>query len=96
MLWVVLLPLLVVGLGLLVAVLVDRVRYESIVKSVVFLPLAISFVAAAVIWKFMYDLDPNVGHVQRGRHGRRRRPDRLAAGPTLEQLLPHRRRASGC
>ena len=45
-LWVVLLPLLVVGLGLLVAVLVDRVRYESTVKSIVFLPLAISFVAA--------------------------------------------------
>lgn len=60
-LWVVLLPLLVVGLGLLVAVLVDRVRYESTVKSVVFLPLAISFVAAAVIWRFMYELDPNVG-----------------------------------
>jgi alpha-glucoside transport system permease protein len=60
-LWVVLLPLLVVGLGLLIAVLVDRVRYESTVKSVVFLPLAISFVAAAVIWRFMYELDPNVG-----------------------------------
>ena len=60
-LWVILLPLLVVALGLLVAVLVDRVRYESTVKSVVFLPLAISFVAASVIWKFMYDLDPNVG-----------------------------------
>ena len=49
------------ALGLLVAVLVDRVRYESTVKSVIFLPLAISFVAAAVIWRFMYDLDPNIG-----------------------------------
>jgi alpha-glucoside transport system permease protein len=60
-LWVILLPLLVVGLGLLIAVLVDRVRYESTVKSIVFLPLAISFVAAAVIWRFMYELDPNIG-----------------------------------
>jgi alpha-glucoside transport system permease protein len=60
-LWVVLLPLLVVGIGLLVAVLVDRVRYESSVKTVVFLPLAISFVAASVIWRFMYELDPNIG-----------------------------------
>ncbi|MEO6208431.1 MAG: sugar ABC transporter permease [Candidatus Limnocylindrales bacterium] len=60
-LWVVLLPLLVVGLGLLVAVLVDRVRYEGVVKSIVFLPLAISFVAAAVIWRFMYELQPQVG-----------------------------------
>jgi alpha-glucoside transport system permease protein len=59
--WVILLPLLVVGLGLLVAVLVDRVRYEGVVKSVVFLPMAISFVAASVIWRFMYELDPNVG-----------------------------------
>jgi alpha-glucoside transport system permease protein len=59
--WVILLPLLVVGLGLLVAILVDRVRYESVVKSIVFLPLAISFVAAAVIWRFMYELDPNIG-----------------------------------
>src|SRR4051812_12742285 len=59
--WVVFLPLLVVGLGLLVAVLVDRVRYESTIKSIVFLPLAISFVAASVIWRFMYELDPKVG-----------------------------------
>jgi alpha-glucoside transport system permease protein len=59
--WVVLLPLFVVGIGLLVAILVDRVRYESTVKSVVFLPMAISFVAAGVIWRFMYELDPNVG-----------------------------------
>jgi alpha-glucoside transport system permease protein len=60
-LWVVLLPLFVVGLGLIVALLVDRVRYESVAKSIVFLPLAISFVAAAVIWKFLYDIDPNIG-----------------------------------
>ena len=60
-LWVVLLPALVVGLGLLVAILVDRVRYEGVAKSIVFLPLAISFVAAAVIWRFMYELDPKIG-----------------------------------
>lgn len=61
LIWVVLLPLLVVGFGLLIAVLVDRVRYENVVKSVIFLPMAISFVAAGVIWKLMYDIDPNVG-----------------------------------
>ena len=43
-LWLVLLTALMVGLGLLIAVLVDRVRYESVAKSVIFLPLAISFV----------------------------------------------------
>lgn len=53
-LWLILLPLLTVGIGLVVAVLVDRVRYESVAKSVIFVPLAISMVAAGVIWKFMY------------------------------------------
>src|SRR4051794_40999692 len=59
--WVVLLPLLTVGLGLLIAILVDRVRYESVVKSVIFLPMAISFVAATVIWKLVYDFNPRIG-----------------------------------
>lgn len=59
--WVVLLPLFTVGVGLIIAVLVDRVRYESFVKSVVFLPMAISFVAASVIWALVYDFNPNVG-----------------------------------
>jgi alpha-glucoside transport system permease protein len=58
MLWVVFMTLGVVGLGLLIAVLVDRVRYESVAKSVIFVPLAISFVAAAIIWQFMYQARP--------------------------------------
>jgi alpha-glucoside transport system permease protein len=60
-LWLVFLTLFTVGLGLLIAILVDRVRYESFAKSVIFLPLAISMVAASVIWKFMYDYDRDVG-----------------------------------
>ncbi|HEY6058819.1 MAG TPA: sugar ABC transporter permease, partial [Candidatus Limnocylindrales bacterium] len=52
--WLVLLTLFAVGGGLLTAVLFDRVRYESIAKSIIFLPLAISFVGASVIWQFMY------------------------------------------
>jgi alpha-glucoside transport system permease protein len=59
--WVVLLPLFTVGVGLFIAVLVDRVRYESLVKSVVFLPMAISFVAASVIWSLVYNFDPRIG-----------------------------------
>ena len=43
-----------VGLGLLIAVLADRSRWENIVKTLIFLPMAISFVGAGVIWKFMY------------------------------------------
>jgi alpha-glucoside transport system permease protein len=53
-LWVIFLTGFCVGLGLLIAVLVDRVRFESIAKSVIFVPLAISMVAAGVIWRFMY------------------------------------------
>jgi alpha-glucoside transport system permease protein len=46
-------------------VLVDRVRYESIAKSVIFVPLAISMTAAAVIWRFMFDYQ-SPGHAQTG------------------------------
>ena len=65
-LWVVLLTAITVGVGLLIAVLVDRVRYESIAKSVIFVPLAISMVAAGVIWKFMYDFQGRTGAEQTG------------------------------
>ena len=57
-LWLVFLTVFTVGIGMLVAILVDRVRYEAWAKSIIFLPLAISMVAAGVIWKFMYDYKP--------------------------------------
>src|SRR5215469_5492796 len=44
-----------VFLGLVIAVLVDRVPIESIAKAAIFIPMAISFVGAGVIWIFMYD-----------------------------------------
>ncbi len=52
--WVVLMVSGTVILGMLVAVLADRVRYESIAKAIIFMPMAISFVGAGVIWKFIY------------------------------------------
>jgi alpha-glucoside transport system permease protein len=57
-LWVIFMTAGVVALGLLVAILVDRVRYESVAKTAIFIPLAISFVAAAIIWQFMYQYRP--------------------------------------
>ena len=57
-LWVVFMTLGVTVLGLIVAILVDRVRYESVAKTAIFVPLAISFVAAAIIWQFMYQYRP--------------------------------------
>jgi alpha-glucoside transport system permease protein len=59
--WVVLYTTLSLALGLLIAVLAARVRYESFVKAVIFVPMAISATAVAIIWKFVYDPDPNVG-----------------------------------
>ena len=56
--WLVLFTVLVLVFGLLFAVLTDRVPYESPVKSLIFMPMAISFVALAVIWKFMYSYQP--------------------------------------
>ena len=60
-LWVVLNTSLCVGLGLIIAVLADRVRYESVVKALVFLPMAIAATAVAIIWLFVYSPDPHIG-----------------------------------
>ncbi|MDG4789505.1 sugar ABC transporter permease [Micromonospora sp. WMMD1102] len=54
LIWVVLVPLVATGTGLLYAVLVDRARFESIAKALIFMPMAISFVGASIIWKFVY------------------------------------------
>jgi alpha-glucoside transport system permease protein len=61
LIWLVLFTSLTVVSGLIIAVLVDRVRYEPWAKAAIFLPQAISFVGAGVIWKFMYDYRPEVG-----------------------------------
>lgn len=47
-----------VAFGLLVAVLADRSRWEKVAKSLIFLPMAISFVGAGVIWNFIYEVRP--------------------------------------
>ena len=57
-LWLVLVTCISVGLGLAIAVLVDRVPYEAVAKALIFLPMAISFVGASVIWRFMYAYNP--------------------------------------
>jgi len=57
-LWVILFVPLTVSLGLIIAVLADRVKYESIVKSIIFMPMAISCVGAGIIWKFVYAYRP--------------------------------------
>lgn len=53
--WIVIMVSATVLLGLLIATLADRVKYEPVAKAIIFLPMAISFVGAGVIWKFIYD-----------------------------------------
>jgi alpha-glucoside transport system permease protein len=55
LLWLVGVTSVTVSLGLIIAVMVDRIRAESLVKSLIFLPMAISAVGASVIWKFIYN-----------------------------------------
>ena len=47
-----------VVLGLLIAVLADRSNFERVAKSFIFLPMAISFVGAGIIWNFIYEYRP--------------------------------------
>jgi len=56
--WTVLFTTCTVGLGLMLAVLLDRVKYEKIAKSLIFIPAAISMVGASIIWKFVYAFRP--------------------------------------
>lgn len=58
LLWVVFFTSLVLAFGLVIAVLADRVRYEGTAKSLIFVSMSISFVAAAVIWRFVYAYQP--------------------------------------
>ena len=65
LLWLVFYTFFAVFLGLVIAILVDRVRYEQLAKIAIFLPVPISAVAASIIWKFMFDYQPP-GAVQTG------------------------------
>ncbi|MCA0044978.1 carbohydrate ABC transporter permease [Celeribacter litoreus] len=57
-LWLLVVPAASTAFGLLVAQLTDRIRWGAIAKSLIFMPMAISFVGAAVIWKLVYDARP--------------------------------------
>lgn len=55
LMWVLLVPTVSTAVGLVYAVMVDRARFESVAKSLIFMPMAISFVGAGIIWKFVYE-----------------------------------------
>lgn len=57
--WVVLVPLVAVSVGLLFATLADRLRHgEAVAKSLIFLPMAISFAGASIVWRLVYSFRP--------------------------------------
>lgn len=58
LLWLVIVTSVTVSLGLVIAVMVDRIKMESFAKSIIFLPMAISAVGASVIWRFIYNFKP--------------------------------------
>ncbi len=60
-LWLLLMVPGTVAVGLLFALLADRVKYESLAKSIVFMPMAISFIGAGVIWRFIYYIQTGSG-----------------------------------
>lgn len=58
-LWLLCAPIFTTGVGLLLAVALNHMRRESLPKSLLFMPMAISFVGASIIWQFIYDYRSN-------------------------------------
>jgi alpha-glucoside transport system permease protein len=55
LLWLLVVPAVSTFFGLVIAALTDRVSWGNIAKSLIFMPMAISFIGASIIWKFIYD-----------------------------------------
>jgi alpha-glucoside transport system permease protein len=64
--WVIVAPLASTFIGLVIAYLTDRMKSASAVKSLIFMPMAISMVGASIIWKFVYDFEPNLEKIDIG------------------------------
>jgi alpha-glucoside transport system permease protein len=65
-LWVVFVPIVSTLIGLAIAYMTDRMKTAAVVKSLIFMPMAISFVGASVIWGFIYNFEPNANKVEIG------------------------------
>ena len=64
--WILVAPALVTAIGLVFAVLTERIRWAVAFKTVVFMPMAISLFATGVIWHLMYIKDPSQGAINAG------------------------------
>ncbi|MGH2747806.1 MAG: ABC transporter permease subunit [Actinomycetota bacterium] len=67
--WVATAPAIITALGLMFALLTERVKYATAIKIIVFMPMAISFLATGVIWRLMYEVNPDLGLVNAGIRG---------------------------
>jgi len=66
-LWIIITPIFSTALGLTLALLLDRMKRESLPKALIFMPMAISFVGASIIWGLVYEYrDPQVADQQVG------------------------------
>ncbi len=61
LIWVVFAPTIATALGLIYAVMTERVKWSTAFKAAVFMPMAISFLSAGVIWRVVYDANPERG-----------------------------------
>lgn len=90
-LWLVFVPFTSTALGLVIAVLADRIRWGTIAKSLIFMPMAISFVGASVIWKFVYDYrganQPQIGVLNAITVGLGNEPQAWLTIPTLNNFF---------
>ena len=91
LIWVVFAPSVVTALGLVFAVLTERVAWSTAFKVAIFMPMAISFLSAGVTWRLIYEQDPEVGLANataRGVVGIVRPPGELpGARPSEDQQL---------
>jgi alpha-glucoside transport system permease protein len=67
--WVASAPAIITGLGLMFALLTERVSYQTAIKIVVFMPMAISFLSTGVIWRLMYEENTELGLLNAGIKG---------------------------
>ena len=61
LIWVVFAPSIVTSLGLIFAVLSERIRWGTAFKVIIFMPMAVSFLSAGVTWRLIYEDDPQLG-----------------------------------
>src|SRR4051794_1561817 len=91
LIWVVAAPSVVTALGLIFAVMSERIRWSTAFKVVIFMPIAVSFLSAGVTWRLIYEDDPQLGvanAVARGVAGVVRPPGPVpGARPSDPQLL---------